>query len=402
MKTIKRQIYIDRVKPFIDSNLIKVFTGSRRAGKSVLMQLVQNELIDRGVDPTQILAINFESRIDGKPLTGEFVWNKVKEKIDKLDKKVYLFFDEVQELNEWEKIVNSIQIDFDVDIYLTGSNAKLLSSELSTYLSGRYIEIKVYPFSFKEVVQLKEESNIVIDKKKLFREYIVKGGYPVLYNYQMSPEDEMLYLNDLFNSIILKDVAQRNNIRDVALFKQIVIFIMANVGNLFSATSIIKYLKNENRKLSTETLYNYIDFCKSVYLVNMIQRRNIIGKEILSSQNKIYMIDHGLRQAIYGNNQRDVNQILENIVCVELQRRGYNVMIGCIGTKEVDFCATKNEEVIYFQVTYLLASEETIEREFGSLTAIQDNYPKYVLSLDELDFSRDGIIHKNIVEWLLE
>ena len=402
MKTIKRQIYIDRVKPFIDSNLIKVFTGSRRAGKSVLMQLVQNELIDRGVDPTQILAINFESRIDGKPLTGEFVWNKVKEKIDKSDKKVYLFFDEVQELNEWEKIVNSIQIDFDVDIYLTGSNAKLLSSELSTYLSGRYIEIKVYPFSFKEVVQLKEESNIVIDNKKLFREYIVKGGYPVLYNYQMSPEDEMLYLNDLFNSIILKDVAQRNNIRDVALFKQIVIFIMANVGNLFSATSIIKYLKNENRKLSTETLYNYIDFCKSVYLVNMIQRRNIIGKEILSSQNKIYMIDHGLRQAIYGNNQRDVNQILENIVCVELQRRGYNVMIGCIGTKEVDFCATKNEEVIYFQVTYLLASEETIEREFGSLTAIQDNYPKYVLSLDELDFSRDGIIHKNIVEWLLE
>ena len=402
MKTIKRQIYIDRVKPFIDSNLIKVFTGSRRAGKSVLMQLVQNELIDRGVEPTQILAINFESRIDGKPLTGESVWNKVKDKIDKSDKRVYLFFDEVQELNEWEKIVNSIQIDFDVDIYLTGSNAKLLSSELSTYLSGRYIEIKVYPFSFKEVVQLKEESNVAIDYKKLFREYIIKGGYPVLYNYQMSPEDEMLYLNDLLNSIILKDVAQRNNIRDVALFKQIVIFIMANVGNLFSATSVIKYLKNENRKLSTETLYNYIDFCKSVYLVNMIQRQNIIGKELLSSQNKIYMIDHGLRQAIYGNNQRDVNQILENIVCVELQRRGYNVMIGCIGAKEVDFCATKNGEVIYYQVTYLLASEETIEREFGSLMAIQDNYPKYVLSLDELDFSRDGIIHKNIVEWLLE
>lgn len=402
MKTIKRQIYIDRVKPFIDSNLIKVFTGSRRAGKSVLMQLVQNELIDRGVEPTQILAINFESRTDGKPLTGESVWNKVKDKVDKSDKRVYLFFDEVQELNEWEKIVNSIQIDFDVDIYLTGSNAKLLSSELSTYLSGRYIEIKVYPFSFKEVVQLKEESNVAIDYKKLFREYIIKGGYPVLYNYQMSPEDEMLYLNDLFNSIILKDVAQRNNIRDVALFKQIVIFIMANVGNLFSATSVIKYLKNENRKLSTETLYNYIDFCKSVYLVNMIQRQNIIGKELLSSQNKIYMIDHGLRQAIYGNNQRDVNQILENIVCVELQRRGYNVMIGCIGAKEVDFCATKNGEVIYYQVTYLLASEETIEREFGSLMAIQDNYPKYVLSLDELDFSRDGIIHKNIVEWLLE
>ena len=402
MRTIKRQTYIDKVKPFIDSNLIKVFTGSRRAGKSVLMQLVQNELIDSGVNTSQILALNFESRIDGKPMTGEIVWNKVKEKVSETDKKVYLFFDEVQELNEWEKIVNSIQVDFDVDIYLTGSNAKLLSSELSTYLSGRYIEIKVYPFSFKEVVQIKEESNIAIDNKKLFREYIIKGGYPVLYNYQMSYDDEMLYLSDLFNSIILKDVAQRNNIRDVALFKQIVIFIMANVGNLFSATSVIKYLKNEKRNLSTETLYNYLDFCKSVYLVNMIQRQNIIGKELLSSQNKIYMIDHGLRQAIYGNNQRDINQILENIVCVELQRRGYNVTIGCIGAKEVDFCATKNEEVIYFQVTYLLASEETIEREFGSLMAIQDNYPKYVLSLDELDFSRDGIIHKNIVEWLLE
>ena len=399
---IKRQIYIERIKPFIDSNLIKVFTGSRRAGKSVLMQLVQNELLDNGVELSQILALNFESRIEGSPLTGEYVWNKIKETSDGLKKRIYLFLDEVQELDEWERLVNSIQIDFDVDIYLTGSNAKLLSSELSTYLSGRYVEIKVYPFSFKEVVQINEEMNIQVDNRKLFREYIIKGGFPVLYNYQMSPDDEMLYLNDLFNSIILKDVAQRNNIRDIALFKQIVVFMMANVGNLFSVTSVIKYLKNENRKLSTETLYNYIDFCKSVYLVNMIQRQNIIGKELLSSQNKIYLIDHGLRQAIYGNNQRDINQILENIVCVELQRRGYNVKIGCIGTKEVDFCATKNEEVIYFQVTYLLASEDTIDREFGSLKAIKDNYPKYVLSLDDFDFSRDGIIHKNIVEWLLE
>ncbi len=402
MEVIKRQTYLDKVIPFIDSNLIKVFTGSRRAGKSVMMQLVQNELLQRGVGQSQILSLNFESRIDGHAVNAEYVWQRIRETADQTNKRLYLFFDEVQELAEWEKIINSIQIDFDADIYLTGSNAKLLSSELSTYLSGRYVEIKVYPFSFKEVVQMSEENNRPVDKHQLFREYVVKGGYPVLYNYQMSHDDEMIYLNDLFNSIILKDVAQRNNIRDVALFKQLVFFMMANVGNLFSATSVVKYLKSESRRLSTETIYNYIDFCKSVYLVNMIQRQNIIGKELLSSQNKIYLTDHGLRQAIYGNNQRDINQILENIVCVELQRRGYNVSIGCIGTKEVDFCASRNNETIYVQVSYLLAGDETIEREFGSLKAIGDNYPKYVLSLDEFDFSRDGIIHKNIIDWLLE
>lgn len=402
MNTIKRQIYLDKVVPFIDTNLIKVFTGSRRAGKSVMMQLVQEELVQRGVDKSQILSLNFESRIDGEAIRGEYVWKSVKEEADKIKRRIYLFFDEVQELEGWEKLVNSIQIDFDVDIYITGSNAKLLSSELSTYLSGRYVEIKIYPFSFKEVVQMSEENNMSIDKRQLFRDYVVKGGYPVLYNYQMTHVDEMLYLNDLFNSIILKDVAQRNNIRDVALFKQIVVFIMSNVGNLFSATSVMKYLKSEGRKISTETLYNYIDFCKTVYLVNMIQRQNLIGKELLTAQNKIYLTDHGLRQAIYGNNQRDINQILENIVCVELQRRGYDVTIGCIGTKEVDFCAVRNGETMYVQVAYLLASEGTIEREFGSLKAIGDNYPKYVLSLDEFDMSRDGILHKNIVEWLLE
>lgn len=402
MNAIKRQIYLDKVVPFIDTNLIKVFTGSRRAGKSVMMQLVQEELVQRGVDKSQILSLNFESRIDGEAIRGEYVWKSVKEEADKIKRRIYLFFDEVQELEGWEKLVNSIQIDFDVDIYITGSNAKLLSSELSTYLSGRYVEIKIYPFSFKEVVQMSEENNMSIDKRQLFRDYVVKGGYPVLYNYQMTHVDEMLYLNDLFNSIILKDVAQRNNIRDVALFKQIVVFIMSNVGNLFSATSVMKYLKSEGRKISTETLYNYIDFCKTVYLVNMIQRQNLIGKELLTAQNKIYLTDHGLRQAIYGNNQRDINQILENIVCVELQRRGYDVTIGCIGTKEVDFCAVRNGETMYVQVAYLLASEGTIEREFGSLKAIDDNYPKYVLSLDEFDMSRDGILHKNIVEWLLE
>lgn len=247
-----------------------------------------------------------------------------------------------------------------------------------------------------------QENGMSVDKRQLFRDYVVKGGYPVLYNYHMSHEDEMIYLNDLFNSIVLKDVAQRNNIRDVALFRQIVVCMMANVGNLFSATSVIKYLKNENRKLSTETLYSYLDFCKSVYLVNMIQRQNVIGKEVLSSQNKIYLIDHGLRQAIYGNNQRDINQILENIVCVELERRGYRVTVGCVGVKEVDFCANRNNETIYIQVSYLLASDETVEREFGSLKSINDNYPKYVLSLDDFDFSRDGIIHRNIIDWLLE
>jgi len=367
-----------------------------------MMQLVQDELVRRGVDTEQILSVNFESRMDGMSVSEEMIWKMVRETAKGTRKRVYVFFDEVQELDGWEKVVNSIQIDFDVDIYLTGSNAKLLSSELSTYLSGRYVEIKVYPFSFKEVVQLTEENNMGVDRQKLFREYLVKGGYPVLYNYRMTFNDEMLYLNDLFNSIILKDVAQRNNIRDVALFKQLVVYVMANVGNLFSASSIIKYLKNEKRRLSTETLYNYLDFCKSVYLVNMIQRQNINGKELLSSQNKIYLIDHGMRQAVYGNNERDINQILENIVCVELQRRGYTVTIGCIGTKEVDFCACKNDETIYIQVAYLLASEETIEREFGSLLSISDNYPKYVLSLDGFNLSRNGIIHRNLIDWLLD
>ena len=401
--SIIRSVYFDKIVPFIDKPVVKVITGIRRCGKSVMMEQIQNYLVKKGVNEKCILSLNFESFTDERVHSFESVSAAVKALDENSGgKKLYLFFDEIQELDGWEKLINSYLIDFNCDIYITGSNAKLLSGELATYLAGRYIEIKMYPFSFAESFEALKMLNKTISQKDAFDIFVNTGGYPFLYNFDFNDTQKKQYLDDIFNSIILKDICNRYKIRDVALLKTLITFFIANIGNTFSSSSLIKYLKNEKRSLSTETVYNYLEYCKEACLLHLVSRQNLEGKEILSTQEKIYITDHGIRQSLFMKNQKDINQILENIVYVELLRRGYSVTVGKTKNQEIDFCVQNENGIEYYQVCYLLASDETVEREFGVYSSVKDNYPKYVLSLDDFDFSQNGIIHKNVIKWLLE
>lgn len=399
---ISRELYLKKVRPFMNTPVVKVFTGIRRCGKSVLLQLVQAELIRRGVDPNRILALNFESAADNRIRSTASVLEAVHERRQLCGPgRLYLFFDEIQELSGWETLVNALLVDTDADIYITGSNARMLSGELATYLAGRYVEIRVYPFSFAEVLTLLSQSGVEIRPEEAFKLYLRRGGFPFLYNYPFSDADANQYLSDIFDSTVLKDIAQRHAVRDIAQLRRLVLYFIANIGNTFSATSLVKYLKNQRRSVSTETIYNYIEYCRAACLLHLAQRQDLVGKALLTTQEKIYLVDHGIREALYGNNQRDINQVLENIVYMELLRRGYEVTVGKTKNAEVDFCAKRGADVLYVQVCYLLASDDTVEREFSSLESIPDNYPKYVLSMDEIDRSRNGIYHQNIRDFLL-
>lgn len=394
---IKREIYLKKIRPFMDQNIIKVLTGIRRCGKSVMLELIKEELKERGLDKNCFLSVNFETKAVEYVRSVDDTYAYIKSFVENHCGKVYLFFDEIQELEHWETMVNSCMIDFDVDIYITGSNAKMLSGELATYLGGRYVEFKIYPFSFGEVLNLVQKQNAA----EVFQTYLVRGGMPFLYQFPLDETSAKQYLNDIYSSIILKDIAERNHVRDIEQLKRVIFYLIANVGNTFSASSVMKYLKNEKRSMSTETLYNYLDYCQTSCILHLVSRENVMGKELLRSQEKIYLADHGLREAIYGNNLRDINQTLENIVYMELLRRGYTVTVGKAASREVDFVAKNGADRFYVQVTYLLASEETMEREFTALEMIPDNYPKYVVSMDEISRGRNGIKHLNIRDFLL-
>lgn len=394
---IKRELYMKKIRPFIDKPIVKVLTGIRRCGKSVMLELIQNELTDKGIKKSQLLAINFESKAVEYVKSADLTYKHIKESASKSDKKLYLFLDEIQELDGWETMINSCMIDFDVDIYITGSNAKLLSGELATYLGGRYVEFKIYPFSFKEVLDIMPNTDI----REAFQTYLTRGGMPFLYQFPIDEHGAMQYLNDIYDSIILKDIATRNKIRDIELMKRIIQFFIANIGNTFSASNITKYLKSELRSVSTETIYNYIEYCKCACLLHLVSREDVIGKKLLQFQEKIYIADHGIREALYGSNLKDINQTLENIVYMELLRRDYKITVGKNNNNEIDFIATRGNEKIYVQVSYLLASDETIEREFSVLENIPDNYPKYVVSMDEINRGRNGIPNVNIKDFLL-
>ena len=401
---LKRDEYIKQIVPFIDKDVIKVLTGIRRSGKSVMLKLLMEELKNRGINENQFIYINFENLKYRNLKNYEKLYDFILNKVDDKYKSYYIFLDEIQEVEEWEKCVNSLRVDedFNFDIYITGSNAKLLSGELSTYLAGRYIEFVVYPFSFKEFFEIIQEKKQEIKVKETFQKYVKFGGMPFLHNLDYNFEASMQYLQDLYASIILKDITQRNNIRDTDLLERIINYIVMNIGNTFSATSISKFFKSENRKVATETILNYIKACEEAFLVYRVARNDLLGKKILNVNEKYYIADHGIREATMENNQKDINQVLENIVYFEMLRRGYNVKIGKVDNLEVDFVCKKNDETIYIQVSYLLASEDTKEREFSVLENIKDNYPKYVLSMDEFDMSRNGIKHVNLIEFLIK
>ena len=334
---IKREMYMSRIRPFIGSDLIKVMTGIRRCGKSVMLELIQQELKETGVTPDQIISINFEDMSYTHLQTASSLHDEIKKRAAKIEGKVYLFFDEIQEVEDWEKCINSLRISLDCDIYITGSNARLLSGELATYLGGRYVEFVIYPFSFAEFM-------------------------------------------DLY---------------------RIISYVITNVGTTFSATSLARFLKNEQRTVAPETILNYIKYCCDAYLFYQVKREDLQGKQILASNEKYYIADHGIREAVFGGNMRDINLILENIIYLELLRRGYKVTVGRTGDKEIDFVCDKQGDKLYVQVSYLLASDETVNREFGAYNNIRDNFPKYVVSLDEFDMSRNGIKHRNIRDFLL-
>ena len=399
---IERELYMKRIRPFIGNELIKVLTGIRRSGKSVMLELIKQELIKQGIDEQQFISFNFEQMRNTPFCTAKTLYKEITNRAKDQKGKIIFFFDEIQEVTHWEKCINSLRLDYDCDIYITGSNAKLLSGELATYLAGRYVEFVIYPFSFQEYLDMRKTSTTNLNISQEFQQYIRLGGMPFLQNLQGIEDASMQYLKDVYNSVVLKDIIQRNNIREVDMLERIITYVMANIGRVFSASSIVKYFKNENRKVSSETVMNYLKMCQEAFLIYKVSREDLAGKKILAVNEKYYIADHGIREAVYGNNGRDIELILENIVYMELIRRGYDVTIGKAGTKEIDFIAKKNHQKIYIQVTYLLASEQTIQREFGVYQSIQDNYPKYVVSMDEFDFSRDGIRHCNIRDFLLK
>ena len=398
---IKRELYMSRIRPFIGTDLIKVMTGIRRCGKSVMLELIQQELTESGVSSTQFISINFEDMSYSHLLTAQALNDEIVKRAKEISGKVYLFFDEIQEVKDWEKCINSLRVSLDCDIYITGSNAKLLSGELATYLGGRYVEFVIYPFSFGEFIELYHSVNPDASHQQCFQEYLLAGGMPYLANLRYVDAPSKQYLHDLFNSVQLKDIVKRNKIRDVDLLERIIAYVIANVGTTFSATSLAKFLKNEHRTVAPETILNYIKYCCDAYLFYQVKREDLQGKQVLSSNEKYYIADHGIREAIFGVNMRDINLVLENIIYLELLRRGYEVTVGRIGDKEIDFVCSRSGEKLYVQVTYLLASEETVSREFGVYDAIRDNFPKYVVSLDEFDMSRNGIKHRNVRDFLL-
>lgn len=388
---IIRETWLKKIRPFYENELIKVLIGIRRCGKSVILKQIANEI---KADDAHKIFINFED-LEFNALQDELsLYNYVKTLITD-EKKYYLFFDEIQNVQNFEKAINSFRL-LNTSIFITGSNAKLLSSELATLLSGRYVSFKILPFTFTEAVEIQGIKN---PDEKTLMDYIQWGGMPQ--RFTVKHDDELkIFLSDLYDSIVLKDVVARYKIQNIALLNKIIDYLSINTSQIFSGTSIANFLKAEKRDCSKESLYNYLTFITNSCIVNKISRYDIQGKRILSTLEKFYLTDVGL--ARIHSTKIDLGASLENIVYNELISRGYEVHIGILRNAEIDFIAQKGNQKKYFQVCYLLASEETVKREFGAFDSVRDNYPKYVLSLDKFDFSQNGIIHKNIIDWLLE
>jgi len=400
---IKRDLYMDKIRGFVDQpEIVKVLTGIRRSGKSVMLDLIKAELEAQKVPPPNMLTYNFEDLRLVNLLDYKELHNHLHAEISSREGRVYLFLDELQEVDNWEACINSLRSTLDVDIYITGSNSKMLAGEYATHLAGRYIAIQMFPFSYQEfLVALTKSGKALISQRESFGQYLAQGGMPFSVNIGLSESDSKQYLRDVFSSVVIKDIVKRNSFRDVDLLERIITYVMANVGKTFSANSISKYFKSEKRTVSPETIMNYLKACEEAFLFERIKRMDVIGKRMLKVDEKFYVADHGLRNAVVGGNEQAVELIFENIVCLELLRRGYSVLVGRIGSQEIDFVAEKDGDTLYVQVCYLLASEDTVEREFGALESISDNYPKYVVSDDNYDMSRNGIKHRNICDFLL-
>ena len=396
---IKRQAYLDKIVPFIDKKLIKVLTGVRRSGKTVLLSQIQDHLINSGVDKSRIVYISFESVMNEHLQEYHALYDYLLAAAKNVNGRLYIFLDEVQAVASWEKVAASLLVDIDCDLYITGSNSKLLSGELATLIAGRYVQIFVYPFVLSEAKQLLIQNGKTVSDEQLFQDYLRYGGLPM--RFALEPQSVETYLSDTYDAIVMKDILSRNNIADEKLLSLILDFLMDNIANTFSARSIVSALQANGIKTTVNTVLAYIGYIKKAMIMNVVQRYDIKGKRLLSSTEKYYSVDLGLRNIRKTSNTIDHNKLYENIVYLELLYRGYDVTVGKTDEYEIDFVAYKGKETIYIQVAYLLASEETIAREFGNLERIRDNYPKIVISGDLPDFSRNGIRHYNIIDFLL-
>ena len=396
---IIRQAYLDQIIPLVDKSLIKVLTGVRRSGKTVLLSQIQDYLLKKGIPKTNIVNISLESKKNDKYKDGDVLYDYLISVCESIQGKVYIFLDEIQAVSKWEEVISSLLVDADCDIYITGSNSRLLSGELATLIAGRYVQIHVYPFTLSEAKAIQKQNGKYTSDEALFADYLRYGGLPM----RFSLEDVSLepYLSDTYDAIVVKDVIQRNNIKDTGLLNMILAFLMDNIANPFSARSIVAALRTEGINTSVETVISYIDYIKKAMVVYSAQRYDIKGKKLLTTNEKYYTVDLGLRNCVKASGEIDYNKLYENIVYLELLYRGYDVKVGKTDDYEIDFIAYKGSEILYVQVCYLLAAPETVEREFGNLERIKDNYPKYVVSGDLPDFSRNGIKHYNIIKFLL-
>lgn len=392
---IQREWYLQQIRPFIDKDLIKVIVGIRRSGKSTLLKQLIADIKKRNVKDKQVIYLNFEDYRVREYKDSDALYAYLESQLVR-DKKTYVFLDEIQEVEHFEYVVNSLHATQNVDIFITGSNSKMLSGEYATLLTGRYKSFHVFPFSFKELTMVYPHK----DSKTLFNEYVQYGGFPILQSLE-TDDQRRSTLKDLYDSVVIKDIVQRHRVSAVDALDKYISYLMNTVGSSFSAENIKNYFKSQGRVMSVETLYNYISYAKEVLLIYSAKRYDLKGKKLLSTNEKYFVNDHGLRATKFSN-QKDIEKILENIVFFELLRRGYDVTVGTTGEKEVDFIASKNQHKAYFQVTYVMPEAQTKTREFASLNAIDDQFPKYVLSLDEFDFSHNGIVHKNLIDFLLE
>ena len=394
-----RPLYVDRIMAFVDAPFIKILTGVRRCGKSTILKLIMKRLVEeRGIAPEQIVSYRFDSmEYDG--YSAREIYALLKGALAP-QRRTYLFLDEVQEIEGWEKVVNSLATDFDVDIYLTGSNSRMMSSEIATYLTGRYVAFRIYTLSFGEYLFFKSHYAEVGDPKQELADYVRLGGFPHLQAY--SQDEVYTIVRDIYNSTVFSDIVRRNQIKKVDQLERVVKYVFNNVGNTFSASSISAYLKSERRSLDNETIYSYLDKLESAYLLHRCSRYDLRGKAILKTQEKFYLADVALRYSVLGYNEDSVAASLENVVYLELLRRGYEVYIGKTPDGEVDFVATRQGEKLYVQVMQEITSEKTEKREYERLLEIHDNYPKYVLLTNDFaGGNHEGIQTMHVADFLL-
>lgn len=398
---IERPLYLDKIMPFVDTPFVKILTGVRRCGKSTILKMIIKKLKEeKHVDDEQILNYRFDS-MKYEDMTTKELYLELKSKILQ-SKKTYLFLDEIQEIEGWEKVVNTLASDFDVDVYITGSNSRMMSSEISTYLTGRYITFHIYTLSFEEYLTFKKSYTTLKDLKQEFSQYVQLGGFPATHLQDYSQDEVYTIVKDIYNSTIFSDIVRRNQVKKIDQLERVVKYTFNNIGNTFSAKSISNYFKSEQRKIDNETVYSYLEKLQKAYILHKCSRYDLQGKDILKTQEKFYLADVSLRYSVLGYTVDSVASSLENIVYLELKRRGYDVYIGKIKDKEIDFVATKQNEKIYVQVTQEIKSEKTQKREYEQLLEIRDNYPKYVVMADDFAGGNyEGIKTMNIVDFLL-